>query len=259
MPLNIFGSSKKEPAKQEVEKQPETLETLLERREKLDKKIKKLEQEAKRADWGLPPADRIKKWGHRSYIGGPDLETWFGIGKHQYHYLVSKGLRSHHRFLDIACGSLRLGQYLIPFLDEGHYFGLEGEEMLVRAGLEHEIMPEVLEIKKPSFAFNYEFDFSFVEGFDYAIAQSLFTHLTIEDIEKCFRNLRPKAGPDSTFFFTYFEGDSSDNPTESHAAKGWRYSVDELERAATAHGWAMNNIGGWGHARNQKIAFVKPA
>ena len=126
MPLNIFGSSKKEPAKQEVEKQPETLETLLERREKLDKKIKKLEQEAKRADWGLPPADRIKKWGHRSYIGGPDLETWFGIGKHQYHYLLSNGLLSHHRFLDLSCGSLRLGQYLIPFLEEVHYFGLEG-------------------------------------------------------------------------------------------------------------------------------------
>lgn len=258
MALNIFGSSRKERAKKDADK-PETLETLLERRERLDKKIRKLEQEAKRADWGLPPADRIKKWGHRSYIGGPDLETWFGIGKHQYQYLVSKGLRPHHRFLDIACGSLRLGQYLIPFLESGRYFGIEGEEMLVRAGLEHEIMPELLAIKTPSFSFNYDFDLTFIEGFDFAIAQSLFTHLTLDDIGKCFRNLRPKAGPDSTFFFTYFEGASSDNPAESHAHKGWRYSVQELEAAATPHGWTMTNIGSWGHARNQKIAFVKPA
>ena len=31
----------------------------------------------------------------------------------QFHYLVSKGLKSNHKFVDIGCGALRLGQYLI--------------------------------------------------------------------------------------------------------------------------------------------------
>lgn len=235
----------------------ESLEKLLLRRERIEDKIKKLQQREKKADWDLSPAERIEKWGHRSYVGGWDAEGWYGIGKHQYHFLVSKGLRSHHRFLDIACGSLRLGQYLIPFLDEGHYFGLEGEEALVRAGLERELSPEVAALKQPRFAFNYDFDFAFVDGFDFAIAQSLFTHLTLDDIEKCFANLCPMANDDSTFFFTYFEGDSADNPKQSHANRGWRYSVPELERAAAKTGWTLTNIGNWGHPRNQKIAYVK--
>lgn len=257
MSPNKSGSTSAEP--DQVADAAATLAALLQKREALDKKIWKLKRGGDRADWELSPADRIRKWGHRIYVGGSDSEGWFGIGKHQYHYLVSMGLKPNHRFLDIACGSLRLGQYLIPFLDEGNYFGLEGEELLVEEGLKHEIMPSVVTIKKPSFTFNYEFDFSFIEGFDFAIAQSLFTHLTIEDIKKCFRNLRPKAGPDSTFFFTYIEGDSSDNPTESHANKGWRYSVAELEKAVTGQGWTMTNIGGWGHPRNQKIAFARPS
>lgn len=172
---------------------------------------------------------------------------------------MSKGLRPHHRFLDIACGSLRLGQFLIPYLDEGCYLGLEGEEMLVKAGLEHEILPDLAAMKKPRFSFNYDFDFGFIDGFDFAIAQSLFTHLTSEDIAKCFHSLKPKARPDSTFFFTYFEGDSASNPTESHANKGWKYSVAELSDITSSAGWTMTNIGAWGHPRNQKIAFAKPA
>lgn len=235
----------------------EALENLLKRRARLDEKIKKLERREKKSDWDLPPEERIAKWGHRSYVGGYDSETWFAMGRHQYHYLVTRGLRSHHRFLDVACGSLRLGQYLIPFLDEGHYFGIEGEEVLVKAGLEHELMPELVALKKPNFAFNYDFDFSFVETFDFAIAQSLFTHLTIADIEKCFTNLRPKANADSCFYFTYFEGDSTDNPTQSHASRGWRFSVEELSKAAEGTGWTLTNIGDWGHQRSQKMAYVK--
>ena len=209
MPLRIFGSAgKKKPvselraAKEGQPQEEETLEVLLERRKKIELKLKKLQQQAKRADWDLSPVERITKWGHRSYVGGLDLETWFGIGKHQYQYLVSKGLRPHHRFLDIACGSLRLGQFLIPYLDEGCYFGLEGEEILVQAGLENEILPELVAMKKPRFSFNYDFDFDFIDGFDFAMAQSLFTHLTTEDIARCFHNLKSKAGPDSTFMPT---------------------------------------------------------
>jgi SAM-dependent methyltransferase len=235
----------------------ESIEKLLQRKKKIEEKILKLKRLDKIDDMDLPPAERIRRWGHRAYVGGPDPEAWYGIGKHQYHYLVAQGLRPQHRFLDIACGALRLGQYLIPFLEEGHYFGLDGEEVLVQAALEHELLPAVVSVKKPRFSFNYDFNFDFVESFDYAIAQSLFTHLTIEDIVKCFANLKPKANRDSTFYFTYFEGKSSENPTESHANRGWRYSVEELRQAAEGAGWKMTNIGDWGHQRGQKIAYVR--
>jgi SAM-dependent methyltransferase len=234
----------------------ESLDVLLQRQRRLAQEVTRIRNRGKKSDWDLPAAERVQKWGHRDYVGGWDSESWYGIGRHQYHYLVANGLRAHHRFLDVACGSLRLGQFLIPFLDEGNYYGLEGEEILVQRGLSCELMPEVVALKKPRFSFSYDFDLGFIDCFDFAIAQSLFTHLTIPDIEKCFRQIRRKAMSTSVFYFTYFEGDSSDNPSESHANKGWRYSVGELQAAAEREGWKMNNIGGWGHPRNQQIAYV---
>jgi len=212
-------------------------------------------------DMELPHSERVRKWGHRKYIGGSDAEAWYGIGKRQYHFLVSQGLNGHHTFLDVACGSLRLGQYLIPMLDEGHYFGLEGERGLVDAGLENELLFDVVKIKNPAFAFNYDFDVSFCPGYDFAIAQSLFTHLTLDDIEKCFRALSPIARPKSKFFFTFFEGDESKNEFDvSHANRNWQYRYSTLEERAVAHGFACRYIGDWGHERNQMVAVAtKPA
>lgn len=91
MSPKIFRSAGKEnpasePSAAKDRQQPqkeETLEVLLERCERIELKLRKLQQQAKRADWDLSPAERIAKWGHRSYVGGLDLETWYGIGKHQ--------------------------------------------------------------------------------------------------------------------------------------------------------------------------------
>jgi hypothetical protein len=216
------------------------------------KRVKKLLQW--RRDLGLSHEDRITKWGHRSYVGGADSETWYGIGRRQFHFLVSEGLRPEHRFVDIACGSLRLGQFVIPMLESGRYFGLEGEPALVRAGLEEELLFALAEIKKPVFAFNYDFDFSGLDTFDYAMAQSLFTHLTLADIETCFRNLRGKACEESRFYFTFFEGDPSSNPdSDSHANKDWYYRFEQFEEIAARTDWTLTYIGDWGHERDQKM------
>lgn len=207
-----------------------------------------------RKDLGLSHGDRIEKWGHRAYVGGVDSDSWYSIGKRQYHFLVSEGLRSDHKFIDIACGSLRLGQYLIPMLSDGCYFGLEGEPKLVEAGLKKELMFDLAKLKKAQFAFNYDFDFSEFDDFDYAIAQSLFTHLTLVDIEKCFHNLRDKAHVGSRFYSTFFEGDSASNPnSESHANKDWYYSLVQFEEIAAKTGWELSYIGDWGHERGQKM------
>lgn len=207
----------------------------------------------------LSHKERINQWGHRLYVGGADSESWYGIGKRQFHFLVTQGLQPSHRFVDIACGSLRLGQYLIPMLDRGHYFGLEGEEDLVKQGLERELLFDVAELKAPIFAYNYDFDFSAIETFDYAMAQSLFTHLIPGDIERCFANLRPKANENSKFFSTFFEGDPLKNPTsESHANKDWYYRFDLFEQIGAKTGWRVEYIGDWGHERDQKMVCATP-
>ena len=61
-------------------------------------------------DLSLSDSERVKKWGHRAYIGGPNEKSWYENGRRQYHFLISRGLKPYHVFFDIACGSLRLGQ-----------------------------------------------------------------------------------------------------------------------------------------------------
>lgn len=204
------------------------------------------------------PTERVKSLGHRAFVGGQSLETWYEIGKLQYHFLVSQGLRPNHRFLDIACGSLRLGQFLLPFLDEGHYFGLEAEPDLVAAGLAHEFYHGLAEKKQPRFHYGYDFDFSFATGYDYAIAQSLFTHLTLEDIGQCFRRLAAASSSFSRFYFTFFEGDDQRNPsTGSDAHEVWWYQFAQLREVAERNGWTLSYIGNWSHPRDQKMVLAQ--
>ena len=206
---------------------------------------------------------RLKQRGHRNYVGGEDCESWYGIGKLQYHFLMYQGLEHYHTFLDVACGSLRLGQYLIPILDNHNYYGIDGNEELVKQGLKNEFPnKELLNYKKPNFSYNYNFDFSFSDcqfsHFDFAMAQSLFTHLTLSDIELCFKNIVRKMNQESRFYFTFFEGSSKNNPTiESDPHCGWFYSFEELQFIAEQFNLRLNYIGDWGHPRNQKIVLCK--
>ena len=203
---------------------------------------------------------RIAGMGHRGFIGGQTPEMWYGIGMLQYHYLVAQGLRPSSKFLDIACGSLRLGQYLIPYLDKGNYFGLDAEPGLIEAGLAYELPSEIVAMKTPVFATNTDFDFSFIGRFDFAMAQSLFTHLVMQDIDICFKNLRDKAHKDSRFYFTFFEGDSSNNQHDvSHANRRWVYSPQELSETAGSRGWKLDYIGAWNHPREQMMMLATPS
>ncbi len=84
--------------------------------------------------------------GQRNYVGG----LWDELGKLQFEFMVAQGLRPHHVFLDVACGSLRGGRLFIPYLDRGNYLGLDKERGLIRAGLRNEIDPKVASEKAPS-------------------------------------------------------------------------------------------------------------
>ena len=94
-----------------------------------------------------------------------------------FNLLTSAGLRQDHKLLDIGCGSLRVGRLLIPYLNEGNYFGIEPNRWLVADGIKNEIGPSQIKIKKTTFSFATNLN-SFSEhiGLDYGFAQSIFSH-----------------------------------------------------------------------------------
>ncbi|MGP0066205.1 MAG: methyltransferase [Isosphaeraceae bacterium] len=199
----------------------------------------------------------IKEVGHRQYVGG----CWDEIGRLQFDYLVSQGLRPHHYLLDIACGSLRAGIHFIPYLEAGHYLGIDKEADLIQAGIERELSPEVREAKGPVLLVDGDFAFErFGVRPDYALAQSLFTHLPTPLIEKCLRNLRGVLADDGVFFATFFE--SSDliaNPDEPYDHGRFDYTRAEMEQLGQSAGWRSEYIGDWNHPRGQIMMRYRPA
>ena len=197
-----------------------------------------------------PQGERgIKIVGHRQYVGG----AWDEIGKLQFDWLISQGMLPHHYLLDIACGSLRLGVHAIPYLDRGRYLGIDKEQSLIDAGLALELPADVAREKQPQLIQSSDFAFDrFDQQPDFAMAQSLFTHLTPDIINLCFARLRPRMKPESKFYATYFLArPETRNPKKSHDHGHFFYSQDEMRGFGTDNGFRAEYIGNWGHPRKQ--------
>ncbi|MGP7735212.1 class I SAM-dependent methyltransferase [Oceanimonas smirnovii] len=224
-------------------------------KQKLEEYRKKLNEKAAPAA-AIPPEgiDTINAIGHRDYVGG----HWEEIGQLQFNFLVAQGLQPEHTFLDIACGSLRGGVHFINYLLSGNYLGLDKEQELINRGIEHELGKKQEAEKKPEFVISDCFEFGkFSKIPDYAIAQSLFTHLTEEDIRLCLTNLKAFAGDKPlTFFATFFECETPQKGEleTSHSHAKFEYTRQQMEQFGKEAGWHMEYIGDWNHPRGQVIA-----
>lgn len=199
----------------------------------------------------------ITTLGHRDYVGG----LWDEMGRHQFEFLLAEGLQPNHYLLDIACGSLRAGVHIIPYLDNGHYLGIDKEEGLIKAGVEHELGLELRELKKPQFVVSSNFEFEkFGVQPHYAIAQSLFTHIPMSLIDICFKKCRQCIRDDGFFYATFFQADQEiDNPSQPHDHAFFAYTRQRMERFGTDNGWVAEYIGDWNHPRDQVMVRFRPA
>jgi ubiquinone/menaquinone biosynthesis C-methylase UbiE len=194
----------------------------------------------------------IRVLGHREYVGG----MWQVMGKHQFDFLVRHGLKPSHCLLDIACGSLRGGVRFISYLDAGNYYGIDKEAKLIELGIEKELGRGTYEQKKPQFVVSDAFEFGRFTGKkpQFALAQSLFSHLEEKDVCLCLEKLRDFVEPGHVFFATFNEGDSSWNrDTASHSQKAFRYSREQMAAFGERRGWRATYLGDWGHPNSQKM------
>jgi SAM-dependent methyltransferase len=197
----------------------------------------------------------------RKVVGG----MWDEIGSLQFQYLVSKGLMPQHTLLDVGCGSLRGGVHFIRYLHPGNYFGMDKDQWLLDAGMEHELVKEEIDTRKPNLLCRDDFKFSsFETTFDYAIAQSVFTHLPWNSIHRCLHNMKLVLKPGGQFFATFFEDpDGSHWGTSIQHSPGlittfpdkdpYHYHFSILEELGKRANLKAEYIGEWNHPRAQKI------
>jgi SAM-dependent methyltransferase len=202
---------------------------------------------------------------HRDAVGG----LWEEIGKLSFDFLRSQGLSSSTTVLDIGCGCLRVGVYLVRYLEPGRYFGVDISEDLLEVGYERELRPLGLAGKLPrhNLLCDSEFRFERLPGaplFEMALAQSVFTHLPLNHIRLCLARLGPLMETGGRFFATVFHCPSSVDWTEpmQHAKGGittyptqdpYHYCAEDLKFAAQGLGWKMSGPADWSHPRDQSM------
>lgn len=200
---------------------------------------------------------------HRRAVRG-SLEHWDYLGRLQLDYLVEHGLEPHHHVLDVGCGPLRAGVQFIGFLEPGHYAGVEKQADLLERAREVELPRYGLEGKEPLLLANGQFEFGLLDRtFDYAIAQSVFTHLPLNSISRCLVEMGRVLRPGGKFYATIYENPhgklhladirQSETAVTHYDADRYHYDLDTLRFACEGTGLSLGYEGDWGHPENQKM------
>src|SRR5882762_4634631 len=152
---------------------------------------------------GLKPGDAH----YRAYVG--PAEDYDLIAAMTFNLLTTLGLRQHHSLLDIGCGSLRIGRLLIPYLNQGKYFGVEPNEWLVDEGIRRELGETLVQIKRPTFFFSDSPDTiaQAKVAFDVALAQSIFSHCGLDLIRDWLSAMSRSLAGDGALVATFLIGE----------------------------------------------------
>jgi SAM-dependent methyltransferase len=199
---------------------------------------------------------------HRRTIGNP--RRWEELAELQFAYLVDHGLEPEHYLLDVGCGPLRGGIRFIRYLEPGRYYGVEKDADVLEEAGRVELPREGLVDKRPVLVPMENFDFpSLGRAFDFALAQSVFTHLTVNSIIRCLMQMERVLAPGGRFFATYWEnpdGKFNLDPVRQSEHKVTHFDQDAFHYDLGTFEWiceetslSVKDLGEWGHPQRQKM------
>ena len=162
--------------------------------------------------------DPIQKKGEeifeKNFPGGP-IKTFGKVGRLQLMSLLRIGLLPSSKLLDIGCGALRGGYWIIHFLNKGNYYGIEPNKEMLQLGLDTLLGEKERALKEPSFDHNYDFDFSiFGQKFDFFVARSIWTHTSKKQMTDMLDGFVQNGNPGASFLTSYLRSNSEHPPYE---------------------------------------------
>lgn len=168
---------------------------------------------------------RVNAHGAEHAVGAHDHD----FGQRQFQFLVDcLGLERDETFVDVGCGSLRAGKYLIPYLEPGRYVGLDVSPDALQAGRDR-MSPDVLAARQPTLICNDDLRFEDVNRKASLVwAHSLVTHLPEDDLVELLGNVTNILADDGQAFFSFFD-------ESQHSSKDFGYSVTDLHDIAGNH------------------------
>jgi SAM-dependent methyltransferase len=246
-------------------------------------RMSRLQQTSQRLFGALIPRmpRPIKRWVRRSlprrYRGYFDrdwhrhtmgvAQQWEKLGKLQLEFLVEHGLPPTAYFLDVGCGPLRAGVHFIRYLEPGHYFGIDRRADVLEVAKDVELPRYGLVDKRPILVEMDDFDFERLgQTFDYALAQSVFTHLPINKIMRCVVSIEKVLAPGGKFFATIYLNErgklnldqiqQTPRIVSNFDRNPYHYDLATFEWICDGTGLTPEYLGDWNSPRNQKMLVI---
>jgi len=184
--------------------------------------------------------------GARRFLGVP-VRDFEDAGREQLAYMLQAGMSPESKVVDLGCGVLRAGYWLMDFLDAGNYHGIEPHKERLEIGMRRIVGTELLEAKRPRFDTNPRFDTSvFGVKFDFFLAYSIWTHASKRQIQTTLDSFLRDSTENGVFLVTYlrpnwrhwdYKGEQwygtsheSDVPGCIHHSPDWIKKVCESKR-----------------------------
>jgi homopolymeric O-antigen transport system ATP-binding protein len=199
---------------------------------------------------------------HRIESGG----LWGHVGGWTFDFLRRQGLQPDHHVLDVGCGSLNVAVHLLPFLNEGRYWGLERDPIVVEAGLNIELPRAGVLGDRGHYLINDKFQLEAIpQDLDFALASSVFAYLPFNSVAMCIAGVVRRLTPAGRFYATWFENpDPADFDPIVRPGGGasypdrtpYHYPFEMIERVCGLVGATVERVAGETHPRGESVLLI---
>lgn len=161
-------------------------------------------------------------------------------------YLRRHGLAPRHRLLEVGCGTVATGQYLIEYLEPQNYVGIDISSRSIDIGWSRIRARSSLLAKGPSLHHVAAAEFSPIGSHTFEIiwAQSVLTQSSPSVMQTVLAALRPFLKPSGTMFANFTRIAAGVTQTQLNR---WAYAPQLVREAAAEAGFASEIMNDWAH------------
>jgi hypothetical protein len=157
-------------------------------------------------------ARRLDSRGDPSFHPGGPIETFEIAGRLQLIALLRRGLTPDSHVIDVGCGALRAGYWLIHFLDRGRYHGIEPMQSSLQIARAELLEPGLEDAKAPEFRFNDDFDLGvFGVAPRFVLARSIWSHASKPQIAALLDSFARHGTADALLLASYVRAKGTDS------------------------------------------------
>jgi cyclopropane fatty-acyl-phospholipid synthase-like methyltransferase len=192
---------------------------------------------------------------HRKHVGNINLFDY--TGKYCFDLLIGLNLQKKHKLLDVGCGALRTGKFLITYLDCKNYTGLEPDIEILESAKKSEINESFLKQKEPNFISNSSFNFEDIPIQDFIFCFDVFYHCGINQLNIFLKNVKEISNNKTNIVLSLMFANGNPHETQegvyhykyaSHS--NVYYDIDQFIILALQHGFQANLLN-----KNEKKFF----